>query len=284
LPEAGGLGVATRPLGRPDRREDRGHPAPAATPALSRPRRPWGENVRSANVFSQRRVLVGRRDGGVGRRAGAIRARNPARGWPESAQERRRDGADAGASALERLEQPGGVLAPQVADGGRAHDLGVRVEADEQVLEAAVAADRDVELDPAVPEVGCFTQPVRRGQAVERAGTDPHPHRPGVGVEVEPDGDLVGLGRVELDVTEPPLVVLTRGAWLDGELWRKGVISVEDWAEIRRLHRADGVSIKQIARYSRCLGVSCLDRDVEGSGEGVSEDLVGEDEFMLTRR
>jgi hypothetical protein len=26
------------------------------------------------------------------------------------------------------------------------------------------------------------------------------------------------------------------------------VISVEDWAEIRRLHRAEGVTIKEIAR------------------------------------
>jgi transposase len=29
---------------------------------------------------------------------------------------------------------------------------------------------------------------------------------------------------------------------------RKQVISVEDWAEIRRLHRAEGLSIRQIAR------------------------------------
>jgi transposase len=32
------------------------------------------------------------------------------------------------------------------------------------------------------------------------------------------------------------------------ELGRKQVIEVEDWAEIRRLHRAEGVPIKQIAR------------------------------------
>jgi DNA-binding CsgD family transcriptional regulator len=31
------------------------------------------------------------------------------------------------------------------------------------------------------------------------------------------------------------------------------VLSVEDWAEIRRLHRAEGIPIKQIARV---LGVS----------------------------
>jgi transposase len=36
--------------------------------------------------------------------------------------------------------------------------------------------------------------------------------------------------------------------WLDGEPGRKGVIDVEDWAEIRRLHRAEGLSIKAIAR------------------------------------
>jgi transposase len=28
----------------------------------------------------------------------------------------------------------------------------------------------------------------------------------------------------------------------------EGVLSVEDWAEIRRLHRAEGLSIKMIAR------------------------------------
>ena len=43
-------------------------------------------------------------------------------------------------------------------------------------------------------------------------------------------------------------MVLTREPWLDGEPGRKDVISVEDWAEIRRLHRAEGVSIKEIAR------------------------------------
>jgi len=32
-----------------------------------------------------------------------------------------------------------------------------------------------------------------------------------------------------------------------------GVITVEDWAEIRRLHRAEGVPIKEIARR---LGVA----------------------------
>jgi hypothetical protein len=28
----------------------------------------------------------------------------------------------------------------------------------------------------------------------------------------------------------------------------EGVLSVEDWAEIRRLHRAEGLSIKMIGR------------------------------------
>ena len=37
-----------------------------------------------------------------------------------------------------------------------------------------------------------------------------------------------------------PLPQLRRG--------RKGVLSMEDWAEIRRRHRAEGVSIKEIAR------------------------------------
>ena len=46
----------------------------------------------------------------------------------------------------------------------------------------------------------------------------------------------------------PPLVVLTREPWLDAEPGRKDLISVEGWAEIRRLHRAEGVRIKHIAR------------------------------------
>jgi transposase len=41
---------------------------------------------------------------------------------------------------------------------------------------------------------------------------------------------------------------LELGPWLDAEPGRKGVIDVEDWAEIRRLHRAEGLSIKAIAR------------------------------------
>jgi transposase len=36
--------------------------------------------------------------------------------------------------------------------------------------------------------------------------------------------------------------------WLEAEPGRKVVIDVEDWAEIRRLHRAEGLSIKAIAR------------------------------------
>jgi transposase len=41
---------------------------------------------------------------------------------------------------------------------------------------------------------------------------------------------------------------LELGPWLDAEPGRKVVIDVEDWAEIRRLHRAEGLSIKAIAR------------------------------------
>jgi transposase len=41
--------------------------------------------------------------------------------------------------------------------------------------------------------------------------------------------------------------------WLEIEPGRKGVIDVEDWAEIRRLHRAEGLGIKTIARR---LGVA----------------------------
>ena len=44
-----------------------------------------------------------------------------------------------------------------------------------------------------------------------------------------------------------------RGPWLGLELGRKDVIEVEDWAEIRRLCRAEGLSIKEITRR---VGVS----------------------------
>jgi Helix-turn-helix domain of resolvase len=43
-----------------------------------------------------------------------------------------------------------------------------------------------------------------------------------------------------------------RGPWLRSELGRKRVLSVEDWAEIRRLSKSEGLSIKEIARQ---LGV-----------------------------
>ena len=48
-------------------------------------------------------------------------------------------------------------------------------------------------------------------------------------------------------------MVLELEPWLDAsqEEWR--VIDVEDWAEIRRLHRAEGLSIKEIVRR---LGVA----------------------------
>jgi transposase len=42
--------------------------------------------------------------------------------------------------------------------------------------------------------------------------------------------------------------VVSIGPWLGLELGRKDVISVEDWAEIRRLHRAEGLSIREITR------------------------------------
>jgi transposase len=41
---------------------------------------------------------------------------------------------------------------------------------------------------------------------------------------------------------------LDLGPWRDGEPGRKGVIKVNDWAEIRRLHLAERVSIKEIVR------------------------------------
>jgi transposase len=48
-------------------------------------------------------------------------------------------------------------------------------------------------------------------------------------------------------------VVVASEPWLVLEPGRKDVIGVEDWAEIRRLHRAEGLSIKEITRR---LGVS----------------------------
>jgi transposase len=47
--------------------------------------------------------------------------------------------------------------------------------------------------------------------------------------------------------------VVTIGPWLGLEPGRKDVISVEDWAEIRRLHRAEGLAIREITRR---MGVS----------------------------
>jgi transposase len=44
------------------------------------------------------------------------------------------------------------------------------------------------------------------------------------------------------------LLTWIREPWLGTELGRKRVLSVEDWAEIRRLSRAEGLSIKEIAR------------------------------------
>jgi len=51
----------------------------------------------------------------------------------------------------------------------------------------------------------------------------------------------------------PPLMVLEVRSWPDvgQEDWR--LIDVEDWAEIRRLHKAEGLGIKTIARR---LGVA----------------------------
>jgi transposase len=43
-------------------------------------------------------------------------------------------------------------------------------------------------------------------------------------------------------------LVVIHGPWPDVEPGRKVVIGVEDWAEIRRLHRAEGCSIREIAR------------------------------------
>src|SRR5207244_12035397 len=79
----------------------------------------------------------------------------------------------------------------------------------------------------------------------------------------------------------PPLVVMELEPWRHASqgVWR--VIDVEDWAEIRRLHRAEGLGIKAIARR---LGVArntvrdALRSDVppryERSSTGSSVDAV----------
>jgi transposase len=45
-------------------------------------------------------------------------------------------------------------------------------------------------------------------------------------------------------------MVLDIGPWFQLELGRKDLLNVEDWAEIRRLHRAEGLSIKEIVRLT----------------------------------
>src|SRR5262245_54829110 len=57
----------------------------------------------------------------------------------------------------------------------------------------------------------------------------------------------------------PPLGVLELEPWLDREPGRKGVIGVEDWAEIRRLHRAERLGIKAIARRLKLAGNTVRD-------------------------
>jgi hypothetical protein len=45
----------------------------------------------------------------------------------------------------------------------------------------------------------------------------------------------------------------------------KGVLSVEDWAEIRRLHRVEQMPVKAIAR---AMGISRNDAGLEEHGTG----------------
>ena len=47
----------------------------------------------------------------------------------------------------------------------------------------------------------------------------------------------------------PPLATLDVEPWPDASQGAGKVITVEDWAEIRRLHRAEGMSIRAIARH-----------------------------------
>ena len=51
----------------------------------------------------------------------------------------------------------------------------------------------------------------------------------------------------------PPLQLLGLEPWPDASQGAGRVITVEDWAEIRRLHRAEKMPIKAIVRH---LGIS----------------------------
>jgi transposase len=46
----------------------------------------------------------------------------------------------------------------------------------------------------------------------------------------------------------PPLNVLERGPWLEPSQEARRVIDVDDWAEIRRLQRTEGMPVNAIAR------------------------------------
>jgi hypothetical protein len=52
------------------------------------------------------------------------------------------------------------------------------------------------------------------------------------------------LSAVEIDPLPRP--------WLESSRGGSEVLSVEDWAEIRRLHRSEGMPIKAIARVVGC--------------------------------
>jgi hypothetical protein len=54
--------------------------------------------------------------------------------------------------------------------------------------------------------------------------------------------------------TGPQKAWNTRSALFDHCAGRKQVLIVEDWAEIRRLHKSEGVSISEIARVIGCRG------------------------------
>ena len=71
----------------------------------------------------------------------------------------------------------------------------------------------------------------------------------------------------------PPLDVMELEPWLHAGqgVWR--VIDVEDWAEIRRLHRAEGMGIKAVARR-RGMARNTV-RDALRSGEPPRYQRVG---------
>lgn len=75
----------------------------------------------------------------------------------------------------------------------------------------------------------------------------------------------------------PPLSMWINELWPDLRLGRKDVLNVDDWAEIRRLHKAEGLSITEIVRRTgiarnavelsaRGAGICCRRRGAQDPG------------------